>query len=116
MGFLKDTWAGQRLDALVVGKGSPGATRIRRIRKLTVTVDPPNITAVASANVDVTVTGAKAGDMFIATPPTTLEAGLVLQSATCPSNDTLRLRITNASAGAIDGASLTWTVLHIALG
>jgi hypothetical protein len=86
------------------------------IRTVVVAVDPPNIGAVASANVDVAVLGVKPGDIVIATPPDTLTAGLAPQTATVPSADTVRLRITNASAGAIDGASLNWTLTIIKLG
>jgi len=73
-----------------------------------VAVDPPNIGAVAAANVDVAVPGVKAGDFVDAQPPDTLEAGLALQGATVPADGTIRVRITNASAGAIDGASRLW--------
>ena len=116
MGFLKNVFAAQKLDAVIIGKGAPGATRIKRVRKVTVSVNPPNAVAGANVTVDVTVTGARAGDAFIAVPPATLEAGLVLKSITVPSNDTVRITLFNPTAGAIDGAALNWDLLHISLG
>lgn len=75
----------------------------------TVTVNPANHTAVASVNTDVTVTGLVTTDVVMVVPPITLEAGIVVQGAAVSSTDTLRIRTTNASAGAIDPASATWT-------
>lgn len=76
-----------------------------------VAVDPANATAVTAVDTDVTVPGVKVGDLVIAIPPATLEAGLAPQTATVTAANTVRVRITNASAGAINGASLTWTFL-----
>lgn len=75
----------------------------------TVTVDPGNHTAVASVNTDVTVTGLATTDVVMVVPPVTLEAGIAVQGAYVSSTDTLRIRTTNASAGAINPASATWT-------
>lgn len=75
----------------------------------TVTVNPGNHTAVTSVNTDVTVTGLATTDVVMVVPPVTLEAGIAVQGAYVSSTDTLRIRTTNASAGAIDPASATWT-------
>ena len=75
----------------------------------TATVDPGNHTAVAS--VDTTVTNAlvKAGDVVIPVPPATLTAGIAVQGCHTVVDGSFKLRTTNASAGAIDPASMTWT-------
>lgn len=79
-------------------------------------VDPPNIGAVGVANVDIVGQPVKAGDFVDAQPPDTLEAGLVPQGATVPVDGTIRVRITNPSAGAIDGASRLWNFIVTRLG
>ena len=75
-------------------------------QKLQLAVDPPNIGAVGAANVDIAAPGVKIGDVVVAQPPATLEAGLCPQGATVVAADSIRLRITNPSAAGIDGASL----------
>lgn len=81
------------------------------VKVVVAAVDPANILAVASGNVDVAVPGVKPGDIVIGIPPDTLTAGLAPQGCTVPAADTVRVRLTNASAGGIDGASLNWTFL-----
>lgn len=75
----------------------------------TVTANPGNHTAVTAVNTDVTVTGLATTDVVMVVPPVTLEAGIAVQGAFVSSTDTLRIRTTNATAGAIDPASATWT-------
>ncbi|MCC7372176.1 MAG: hypothetical protein IT306_27425 [Chloroflexi bacterium] len=75
----------------------------------TATVDPANHTAVASVDTDVTSTLVKSGDVVLATPPATLEAGIAVQGCHTVANGSFKLRTTNASAGAINPASATWT-------
>jgi hypothetical protein len=84
-------------------------TTYSSVFKFSATVDPANHTAVAS--VDTTVTNAlvKAGDTVLAVPPATLEAGIVVQGCHTVADGSFKLRTTNASAGAIDPASATWT-------
>lgn len=72
------------------------------------TVDPASIAANTTANTDVTVNGVKSGDVVSVYPPATFENGLVVQGATIPSDNTIRIRISNHSAGAVDAASATW--------
>ncbi len=85
-------------------------------QKLQLAVDPPNIGAVAAANVDIAAPGVNIGDVVIPEPPATLEAGLCPQGATVVAKDSIRLRITNPSAGAIDGANLLWNFTIIRAG
>lgn len=75
------------------------------------TLDLANHTAVASVDTDVVSTLVKAGDVVIAVPPAALEAGISVQGAHTVANGTFKLRTTNASAGAINPASASWTFL-----
>jgi len=74
----------------------------------TVSVDPPSIVAGAAANVDVTVAGLKTTDYVLVMCIEDLEAGLVPVAAYVPAADTLRIRLYNPTAAAIDGAARTW--------
>jgi hypothetical protein len=74
----------------------------------TVTVDPPSIGAGASANVDVSVPYLSVGDKVTVQCGDELEAGLVPQAAFVPSSGTLRIRLYNPTAAAIDGAARPW--------
>ena len=82
----------------------------RRCRALfaAVTTDPPNLVAGASAQATVTVAGARAGDLALAsfTPG---NAG-VMVSASVTANDTVTVTFLNVSGGAIDLASGTLRV------
>jgi hypothetical protein len=80
----------------------------------TATVDPASIGAVGAGNTTVTVPSGVtllATDTILAVPPAALEAGVAVQGAYYASATTLTLRLTNASAGAIDPASATWTFI-----
>lgn len=77
-----------------------------------VAINPPNI--LANTTVDVAAIALPAGTAAIGDyvdmqPPATLEHGLVFQSARIDVADQLTVRISNVTAGAIDGANLTWT-------
>jgi len=74
----------------------------------TVTIDPPSITKATTVNVDVSVSGLLTSHKVWVQCQTDLENGLVCVAAYCPSNGTLRLRISNWSSSAIDGAARTW--------
>ena len=73
------------------------------------TLDLANHTAVASVDTDVTSTLVKSGDVVIAVPPAALEAGIGVQGTHTVANGSFKLRTTNASAGAINPASASWT-------
>lgn len=83
------------------------------MRIVTATVDLANHTAVASVDTAVTVAGAQTSHQVIAVPPVTLEAGIAVQAAVVSADGTVTLRTTNASAGAINPASATWTFILI---
>jgi hypothetical protein len=80
----------------------------------TATVDPGNHTAVASVDTTVTVptdVTLQSTDKIVAIPPVTLEAGIAVQTCVYVSATTFTLRTTNASAGAINPASASWTFI-----
>ena len=74
----------------------------------TVTVDPPSITKGTTVNVDVAVSGLLTTHKVYVQCQSDLEHGLACIAAYCPVAGTLRLRITNWSADAVDGAARTW--------
>jgi len=81
---------------------------LENIKIGTVTVDPPSIGAGASGNVDVTVSGLTTDHKVVAMCQSYLEAGLVPQAAFVPLANTLRIRLYNPTAAAIDGAAREW--------
>ena len=78
---------------------------------LSTAVNPANHTAVASVDTTVTAVDVRAGDIIIAIPPATLEAGIAVQGCHTVVNGSFKVRTTNPTAGAIDPASATWTFL-----
>ena len=74
----------------------------------TVSVNPPAITKYDTVNVDVAVTGLLTNYRVFVQCQSDLENGLVCIAAYCPVNGTLRLRISNWSSSALDGAARTW--------
>ena len=88
---------------LLEGDGGGGPTL-----QGTVSVNPTAITKYETVNVDVTVIGLLTGHRVFVQCQSDLENGLVCVAAYCPVNGTLRLRISNWSSSAIDGATRTW--------
>lgn len=78
---------------------------------ITATVDPGNHTAVASVDTTVTHADVLSGDSIIPVPPAALEAGITVVGCHTVADGSFKLRTTNASAGAINPASATWTFL-----
>ncbi len=74
----------------------------------TVSVDPPNIARSSTTNVDLAVAGLVTSHKVFVECQSDLENGLVCVAAYCPINGTLRLRISNWSSSAVDGASRMW--------
>jgi hypothetical protein len=78
--------------------------------KATVTADPASIAAGAEADVTLTVTGAAVGDACTATPTTMIESGLAIICCAVTATNTVKVRLRNNSASAIDPASRSWVV------
>lgn len=73
------------------------------------TLDFPNIPAGTIQTLDVTIKGLKSGDTVIATPPSTIEAGLTW-CAFVSANDTATVRLHAHTTAAIDPASAVWRI------
>ncbi len=90
-------------------------TRLDVVKLFTVNVDPPSIGANLAATVAVALPAGTAlvGDKVFAAPPPALEAALVCGGCWISAADQVSVRIANASAGAVDGASRAWDFLLV---
>lgn len=79
------------------------------IKSGTVAVDPASIATLESAETSVTISGAAVGDILIMNVPASLETGLAYSGCRISAADTAQVRLTNVTAGPVDGASRTWT-------
>lgn len=92
-----------------------GGDLLAGITKTVVAVNPASLATLTKAGTVVTVPGVAAGDIVIAIPPATLEDDLIPAGAVASGADEVTLYLYNASAGSVDGASLSWTFLHFKL-
>lgn len=93
--FIHQQWLQQVRDFLTVTKLA--------------TLDFPNSPINTNADLTVTIKGAKSGDTVIATPPSTIEAGLTW-CAFVSANDTITVRLHAHTTGAINPASAVWRI------
>jgi hypothetical protein len=77
----------------------------------TVAVDPGSIATLESAETGVTITGAATGDIVIMNVPASLETGLAFSGARVSAANTVQVRLTNVTAGSVDGSSRNWSYL-----
>lgn len=82
---------------------------ILKVLTITKTFDPASVSAATSAEQDVTVTGVKVGDVVLAVNKPTATAGVGIVNARVKAADTVSLTFMNATAGAVDPASETYT-------
>lgn len=76
----------------------------------TATFDPASVAANITAEQDVTVADVMATDIALAAiPPVALNAGLGVVAVRVKALNTVTVRISNCTAGALDAASGTWT-------
>jgi hypothetical protein len=97
-----------------VGESAEGGFMVK-ILKLDATVDPASVAANVNAEQDFTVTGLKAGDIPIGLESPVAMATLALTPIRVDADDTLTVRASNPTAGAIDiaaGQDITVTVLR----
>jgi hypothetical protein len=85
-----------------------GPARGNHILRGTVAVDPASIAAGAAGSTVITIAGVKSTDIVVLEPPAALEAGLYPKGV-IPGNGSVTLILGNPTAGAVDGASRTWT-------
>lgn len=83
---------------------------ISSIIKTTVNVNFASILAQETAEATITVTGATIGGVVQASPHTSIENHLVW-SGYVSATDTVKLRISNITAGAIDPAAKDWSII-----
>lgn len=95
-------------DSLKVG--ATNGTAITQIRVYSATIDPASVAAATSAEQTFTVTGLTTADKVLVSKPTAT-AGLGIVNARVSAADTLALTFMNATAGAIDAASESYTIV-----
>jgi hypothetical protein len=88
---------------------------VKGIRSGSITVDPANLTAQTSAETQVTLQGIESGDVIMLNVPASLEAGLAFSGVRVSAANTIQVRLSNVTAGAIDGASRSWSYLYFDL-
>lgn len=88
-----------------------GGDILHKVRKAEASVNPASLASLTKAGTAVTISGVAVGDIVVAVPPATLEDDLIPAGAIASGVDTVTLYLYNASAGAVDGAALTWTFL-----
>lgn len=93
----------------------PASTKIRGMYYVTAAVDPASLATLTSGETSVTINGVEAGDMVIANVPASLETGLIFSGVRVSATNTVAVRLSNMTAGAVDGASRTWSFLVIDL-
>ncbi len=103
--------AGGAVGWYCVATGTPGTWRTFGPIELSAsaTLDFPSVAAAGQQELTITVTGAATGDTVYLAPPSSLEAGLIATGRVSATN-TVTIRVSNITAGAIDPASASWKV------
>ena len=91
--------------------GESGAAIIRVLMG-SAALDFPSIAAASQQNLTITVTGAAVGDEVLLGLPAAPTAGIVFNAFVSAAN-TVTIRATNVTAGAVDPASATYNVVVI---
>jgi len=89
-----------------------GGTAITKVLTATAALDFGSIAAAGSEDKTITVAGAAVGDAVAFSLPAAIDAGLVF-NAFVTAADTVTIRATNVTGGAIDAASATFRVVVI---
>lgn len=92
-----------------LGIGS-GGTDFSLVKAYTATINPASIAAATSAEQTFSVPGLAVGDIPVVIKPSAT-AGVGIVNARVSATDTLALTFMNATAGALDPASESYTVL-----
>jgi len=79
------------------------------VASVTATVDPASLADGAGASTEVTVTGAKLGDIVEVGPG--VDVADVIVNAFVTAADTVTIRVQNESGGAVNLASSTWNII-----
>lgn len=95
------------MRALFAATDNPTARAAIGVLTATATLDFPSIAAAAKADLTITVTGAAVGDAVFLGLPAAPAAGLVFNAFVSAAN-TVTVRASNTSSGAVDAASATY--------
>lgn len=82
-----------------------------KVYAVQVSIDVTSKSAATSAEQDITVTGVEVGDIVLAINKPSLNAGLGVVNARVKSANTIAITYMNATAGAIDPAAETYTLV-----
>ena len=88
-------------------------TNITQIIKAQVLVDPGNINAGGYLDLDLAVADAGVGSAVSVSPSADLEAGLLVAFARVSQNGTVRVRLQNVTAAAIDPNAVTFAIVAV---
>lgn len=77
------------------------------------TIDPASAAAAGADNDDITIRGARVGDVLVAFAPSALIANVQPFVTRVGTADQMRIRMHNPTAGAVDAASQTWVVANL---
>lgn len=94
---------------LRIGKAG---TPLYGVKAGTISLDLPSIAANATGTVTFTLTGAKAGDVVVMTPPATLNDDLIPKGAIVTANNTVTVYVYCAT-GTVDDTAKTWSYLWL---
>ena len=84
---------------------------VRGLYAVKVTFNPASVASATSAEQDVTVTGVGANDVVVAVNKPSATAGVGVVNARVKSANTVSLTFMNATAGAVDPASESYTLI-----
>lgn len=86
---------------------------VKALWVVNVTYDPANITGTATTTEqDITVTGVKVGDVVVVNKPSST-AGVTIGNARVKAADTVSIQWVNPTAGAVNPASETYSILIV---
>jgi hypothetical protein len=106
--LLRDQWDSVTLRA--DGTNFSIVSRVGAELRGTATLDFPSIATNACAELTMTVTGAAVGDLVWLGPPAALDVGLLSMGFVSAAN-TVKVRVCNQTAAAIDPVSATWNAM-----
>lgn len=85
---------------------------VRNLFMVQVTFDPAAVATITTAEQSLTVTGLRVGDMVFWQKPTNT-TGVGVVNMRVSATDTLQVTFVNPTAGSVNAASETWTLLVI---
>lgn len=84
---------------------------ILKVFAVQVTFDPAAVATITTAEQDITVAGVLAGDIVLAVNKPSLTAGVGICNARVKSADTVSVQFVNPTAGSVNPASETYTIV-----